>query len=403
MCVGPSKSEEEDSRFRFIFASTSFSFVVFTIIHVGLLLHFNFTEPENLRHVGLLLHFNISEPENLRLLNEVICALIFVGLMNIFLLISSKYSKLESDRSRIQIYKQMRKDFQDFVAADSANTMYNILDLFKSEPIPEKKEEKQLFNFLFSKGEAEYLDKDPLDVLELWNVNGKADKAETLLTKAVKIKSDKGKVVGKLAKIENLDINQTNSSGRTPLACAIEEENVPAVEIILSHPEVDVNRFTKFAYKKTQGMFAPLHLAILKENAEIVELLLGCEGIDVNIAPTNCVYRRGKFTPLTKAIHLKNEEIVRLLLSHPKIDVNKADPSGWTPLLQACNRGDANQHIDLLGCCRRKEDWPILNLLLQRPDLLGWDELNTKKLALKNKLRFERSALPDVEQMDEEV
>ena len=161
VCVGPSKSEEEDSRFRFIFASTSFSFVLFTIIHVG-----------------LLLHFNITEPENLRLLNEVICALIFVGLMNIFLLISSKYSKLESDRSRIQIYKQMRKDFQDFVAADSANTISNILDLFKSEPIPEKKEEKQLFNFLFSKGEAEYLDKDPLDVLELWNVNGKADKAK---------------------------------------------------------------------------------------------------------------------------------------------------------------------------------------------------------------------------------
>ena len=390
VCVGPSKSEEEDSRFRFILTSTVFSFAVFTIAHGTLLFDFNTRK---------------REPENLRLLNEVICSLIFVGLMNIFLLISSKYSTLESDRSKIQIYKQMRKDLQDFVGADPTDTMH-ILDLFKSEPIPEEKEEKRLFNFLFSKGEAEYLDRDPLDVLELWNV--KVEKAETLLTKAAKIKKDEGKVLNKLIeKIENLDINQANSSGRTLLACAIEEGNVPAVEIILSHPEVDVNRLAKYTYKKTQGMFAPLHLAILKENPEIVKLLLGCKDIDVNMVP-NCVYRRGKFTALTKAIHLKNGEIVKLLLSHPNIDVNKADPSGWTPLRQACNRGDANQHVDMLGCFRRTEDWPILSLLLRRKDLrrngyFGWDESSTKQLALKNRLKFERNAMDDVEQMEEEV
>ena len=90
-----------------------------------------------------------DNPDDLRLLNEVICFLIFCGLMSISLLISSKYSSLESDRSKFQIYKSIKKEYEAFQAADSVKNM-DVLELCELEPIAAK--DRRLFNLLFSPG-----------------------------------------------------------------------------------------------------------------------------------------------------------------------------------------------------------------------------------------------------------
>ena len=65
--------------------------------------------------------------------------------------------------------------------------------------------DKRLFNLLFSPGKEEYLDQDPIEVLEFEDVNT-ADKLETVLTKAVKIKGNPS-LVKKLLKSEQIDPN----------------------------------------------------------------------------------------------------------------------------------------------------------------------------------------------------
>ena len=88
--------------------------------------------------------------------------------MSISLLISSKYSSLESDRSKFQIYKNIKKEYEAFQAAESVTNM-DLLDLCELEPVSVK--DRRLFNLLFSPGAEESLDQDPVEVLEFEEVN----------------------------------------------------------------------------------------------------------------------------------------------------------------------------------------------------------------------------------------
>ena len=454
-------------------------------------------------------YINPDNSDDLRVLNVVICSLFFCGLMSIFLLISSKFSNLESDRSQIQIYKQMRKDYQAFKEKARMEDI-DLMNLFKNKQLAvETEEERRLFNFLFSAKDAEYLKEDPTDCLLLsGNVNAR-DKTETLLTKALKMKtfSNREAVIGKLINRSNIDLNETDPSGMTPLLCAIEEEDTWSVEILLAQPNIEINKTSTFTYKNIKAQFSPLNLAIQKENVDIVSLLLKHEKIDVNlkgqfsaltkaiqlknvsivrllldhknidvnqvdanktgvtgdrwVTPLYCtiewedissvkillaqpnievnkpstitykkieyqfpplhlailkenadivglllkhndidVNQQGQFTALTKAIYLKNERIVRLLLNHPKIDLNQVDMRGWTPLRQAYNRGDSDEYYDFLSCCRKSEEWPILNLLLRHRGYRG-DLSNLARGQFRMNVRFEHDQCEIVE-MEEE-
>ena len=80
-------------------------------------------------------------------------------------------------------------------------------------------------------------------------------------------------------------------------------------------------------------IWTPLLSAVDANDGEIVEMLLKHPDIDVNKTGS------GGWTPLLLAIAEKNEGIVEILLKHPEIDVNIAGLKGWTPLTRACNRG----------------------------------------------------------------
>ena len=113
ICVGPSKSQHSvsDSRFKFILGSTLFSPVVFSIMHAILLVSFNDDHENKVLNVNWKSSYlHPDRPEDLRVLNEVIGSLLLCGVISISLLLASRYSKLESDRSRFQIYKNIKKE-----------------------------------------------------------------------------------------------------------------------------------------------------------------------------------------------------------------------------------------------------------------------------------------------------
>jgi ankyrin repeat protein len=132
----------------------------------------------------------------------------------------------------------------------------------------------------------------------------------------------------------DIDVNRADDHDMTPLYSGA---LCPAVvELLLdSCPNIDVNRA-----KNDHGM-TPLLKAIVYNIVESVELLLKHPNIDVNKANND-----GE-TPLLKAACFGLVEIVRELLAHPGIDVNKTDKDGKTPIDLAIE-GENNDVVKLL-------------------------------------------------------
>ena len=316
MCVGPSKSYRKgsDSRFKFVLASASFSLFIFTAGHALLLSSFNTgTWDETWNPSWTTENIHPENLDDLRVLNEAIVSLIFCGLTSIFLLLSSKYSKLESDRSRLQIYKGIRMEYESFKAAPPTGTL-EMLEFFKTEGLPQDQELKRFFNVFF---QAESLDCNPLDYIDLVDVNQK-DTKETLLTKAVKVDTS---LVEKMVENENLNVNETDPSGQTALTCAIHLGKSETVKCLLTSPQIDLNKLVSYKHERKKRKLSSLHIAALGTNFNICQQLLCQEGLDVN--------KEGEWdgtkgvSPLHVAVETGNTETIKLILSHQNIDVNK--------------------------------------------------------------------------------
>src|SRR5581483_9744573 len=117
----------------------------------------------------------------------------------------------------------------------------------------------------------------------------------------------------------NIDPNQKDNIGWTPLTYALYKKNKEVITLLLGHPKIDPNQ------KDTPG-WTPLQWAIYDKNKEAITLLLGHPKIDPNQKDNS------GWTPLTYALYKKNKEVITLLLEHPKIDPNQKDNNGWTPL-----------------------------------------------------------------------
>ena len=64
----------------------------------------------------------------------------------------------------------------------------------------------------------------------------------------------------------NIDVNQSTTDGRTPLYTAAEIGNTNALNLLLAHPLIDVN--------KTRDGNTPFDIAIINENIDIINLFL---------------------------------------------------------------------------------------------------------------------------------
>jgi hypothetical protein len=107
------------------------------------------------------------------------------------------------------------------------------------------------------------------------------------------------------ASILNPDIDVNGStSGKSALTIAAARGRICLVELLLKHPDIDVN------YIDQHGM-TPLMLAALFGHSGVVKLLLKHPGIDVNAAREN-----GKTALMMANCH---PGVVRLLKKHPGI------------------------------------------------------------------------------------
>lgn len=122
------------------------------------------------------------------------------------------------------------------------------------------------------------------------------------------------------------DVNGINDCC-CPLHCAIEMENLDAFKMLLEFPGININN-TNYGWALCLHK-TPLTHAIAKRTKEIIELLLNHPDIDVNGGDYE--------TPLSMACRKGNINVVKRLLSFPQIKVNGNSSS--VPLIEACERG----------------------------------------------------------------
>jgi ankyrin repeat protein len=101
---------------------------------------------------------------------------------------------------------------------------------------------------------------------------------------------EKGKVdfVKFILGIPGIDVNKGTNVGETPLMCACKKENpvFSIINLLLSHPKIDINSKSKVLYPTELRSFksseTALHIAVKGGNTKLVRLLLNHSKIDVS-------------------------------------------------------------------------------------------------------------------------
>ena len=138
----------------------------------------------------------------------------------------------------------------------------------------------------------------------------------------------------------------------TPLIYASEYGHSEVVELLLQHPQIDVNKRNDYGWTalhraSVTGNSEVVDWTANRGHLEVVELLLHHPQIDVNIENND------GFTALYLASRDEHTEVVELLLQHQQIDVNKDVDKGWTALNYASRYGHSE----------------VVELLLQHPQI----------------------------------
>ena len=118
------------------------------------------------------------------------------------------------------------------------------------------------------------------------------------------------------------DVNEEDYVGaRTGLMWALLESHNDVVEVLLQHPEIDVNK-VDFC-----GQTAP-HFAVARDNEEGLELLLAAE----HGVLTSINYRDDwGLTPIMRAVLCNAVNCFHLLLKIPQVDLHTRDDQQRTP------------------------------------------------------------------------
>ena len=173
----------------------------------------------------------------------------------------------------------------------------------------------------------------------------------------------------KLCRGNEVDVNINNDFGRTPLSLAAGMGIGIVVRALLESGKAEVE------LKDWSGR-TPLSLAAESGHEAVVKLLLKTGKVDVESRDT--IYGQ---TPLSWAAKNGHEAVVKLLLETGKVDINSTDSSGSSPLLWAVTNGletvvkllletgkvnldpKSNDYLKLLSQAKRNRHKGIVTLL----------------------------------------
>ncbi|KAL7961857.1 ankyrin repeat-containing domain protein [Trichoderma compactum] len=141
---------------------------------------------------------------------------------------------------------------------------------------------------------------------------------------AVAVSEGDEAVVEHLLSINSVDPDHRTHDGRSPLWIAADWSRIIEIaKLLLDTGRVDVNLVTHVKPP------TPLIAAIEANRPDIVELLVEHPDIDVNLTPD------GSPAPIGFAAEGGNLEIVKILLEHPDIDPDRTERPKKAPILRA--------------------------------------------------------------------
>ena len=133
----------------------------------------------------------------------------------------------------------------------------------------------------------------------------------------------------------NVDTNERNFAGITPLTVAAEKGNLEIVTLLVDNGKADVNLPSSYGV-------TPLIAAAAAGNTDVARYLVK-KGADASVKDNT-----GK-TPILYAISTNNPELIAALSSNNEAAVNLPDKTGNTPLIYAAQKGYLKQTKTLLA------------------------------------------------------
>ena len=189
-----------------------------------------------------------------------------------------------------------------------------------------------------------------------------------------------------------VDVNTKSSDGYWfGLKIAVTENNEELLDLLLSHPNIDVNTRDNYqntalivaCYKKHSGYrsrFDEARTRACPRSLTIIKRLLDVPDVEVN-----CKSRDGEWFALKYAASNDDEELLELLLSHPGIDVNNTDNYQNTALMMACYKRYSRIIKRLLAVpdinvnCQNARGVSAFNMAVLRNNEEIWTMLTTLK------------------------
>lgn len=176
---------------------------------------------------------------------------------------------------------------------------------------------------------SEHLDEDHMHVYAyIIPMNPEQFKKRKLF---IAIKQGVINLVRSLGQEVGININDTNSSGATPLYIAAQEGHIEIVRCLVKELGADVNKTDDFG-------ITPLYIAAQKGHIEVVRCLVSELGADRNKAIDNGA------TPLYAAVYHGHVDVVSCLIKELGVEVNQVMRDGITPLYIAAQQG----HIEVM-------------------------------------------------------
>ncbi|KAJ7591894.1 ankyrin repeat-containing domain protein [Mycena floridula] len=138
----------------------------------------------------------------------------------------------------------------------------------------------------------------------------------------------------------DVDVNRRSGEyGHTALTYAAKNGNLPVVEHLLQHPDIQPDLPNLPRWRNDDPSGTALQHAIWNGKVEVVEKLSSY--VDINLVDEN------NRTPLSEAAEWGKDKIVACLVRHPQILPNLADSRGITPLMYA-TRGSHLSTLEIL-------------------------------------------------------